>query len=201
MHTVKLLSLLISDHQFIAYILIFIGLIFEGEVVLISTGILMHIGALNPVFALMTVVVGVLSKTFLGYYIGRVIHDKWHETKMLRYIERRVLYIMPNFNQKPFWSIFFSKFIFGVNNMVVILSGYEKIDYKKYLKAEISATSIWAPTLLFLGYFFSYMALHVSKEIWRFSLVILILMIMFFLFDKLVGWVYEIFEEFYDNGK
>ncbi len=120
---------------------------------------------------------------------------------MLKYIEKRVLTIMPHFNQKPFWSIFASKFIFGVNNMVVIFSGYESIDYKKYLKAEFSATLVWAPLLLGLGYFFSFMALNVSKEIWRFSLIILILMIMFFLFDKLIGWIYEIFEEFYDDVK
>ena len=107
---------------------------------------------------------------------------------------------MPHFNQKPFWSIFISKFIFGVNSMVIVFSGYEKIDFKKYLKAEISATIIWAPLLLSLGYLFSFTALNVSREIWRFSFVILILTIIFFLVDKLMGWIYEIFEEFYDNN-
>jgi membrane-associated protein len=201
MHTVQLLTTLVYEHQFWAYLLILVGLIFEGEIVLISTGIFLHLGALNPFFTLVVVIVGVFGKTFLGYHIGKIIHEKWHETKMLKYIEKRVLTIMPHFNQKPFWSIFASKFIFGVNNMVVIFSGYESIDYKKYLKAEFSATLIWAPLLLGLGYFFSFMALNVSKEIWRFSLIILILMIMFFLFDKLIGWIYEIFEEFYDDVK
>ena len=201
MHTVKFLTILVEQHQVLAYALIFIGLIFEGEVVLISTGILSHLGALNIWFTLCLVIFGVLTKTFLGYYVGKTIHNKWHETKFLKYIEKKVLNIMPHFDQKPFWSIFVSKFIFGVNNMVIIFSGYKKINYKKYLKAELSSTIIWAPLLLLLGYFFSYTALHVSKEIWRFSLIILIFVILFFLFDKLIGWIYEIFEEFYDEKK
>ena len=132
------------------YVIIFFGLIFEGEVVLISTGILSHLGALNVWFALCFILIGGFSKTLLGYHIGKIIHDKWHETRALKYIEKRVLNIMPHFNQKPFWSIFISKFIFGVNSMVIIFSGYENVNYKKYLKAEISATLIWAPLLLSL---------------------------------------------------
>jgi len=199
MHTVKFLTLLVSHYQILAYVVIFLGLIFEGEVTLISAGILSHLGALNVWFALCFILAGGFTKTFLGYHVGKIIHDKWHETKFLRYIEKRVLNVTPHFVQKPFWSIFISKFIFGLNYMTIIFSGYEKVDYKKYLKAEISATFIWAPLLLGLGYFFSYTALHVSREIWKFSLVILILVILFFLFDKLIGWIYEIFEEFYEN--
>ena len=107
--------------------------------------------------------------------------------------------VFPRFKIKPFWSIFASNFIMGVNYLVVLFCGYEKIDYKKFLKAEISSKLIWAPLLLSLGYFFGYTALHISREIWKFSMVILILFIMFILFDKLVTWFYEIFEEFYDN--
>jgi membrane-associated protein len=200
MHTVKLLTLLVDHNEILAYLIIFVGLIFEGEVVLIVTGILSHLGALNIYFAFCFILVGGFAKTLLGYHIGKIIHDRWHETKFLKYVEKRVLNIMPHFNEKPFWSIFISKFIFGVNHMVIIFSGYERINYKKYLKAEISATLIWAPLLLGLGYFFSFTALNISREIWKFTFVILILMILFFLFDKLVGWIYEIFEEFYDNN-
>ena len=108
---------------------------------------------------------------------------------------------MPHFREKPFWSIFASKFIMGVNHFVIIFSGYSKVNLKTYLKAELSATFIWAPLLLSLGYFFSYTALHVSKEVWRFSLIVLLLIIGFILFDKLIAWLFELFEEFYDTNE
>ncbi len=199
MNTVKLLAQLVEHHQVLIYLLIFIGIVLEGEFILLSTGILIHLGALNPYFALIFVLVGGLSKTFLGYYIGSFIYDRWNHLKFFKYIEKRVFNIMPHFEQKPFWSIFISKFIL-VNHIVILYAGYKKIIFKKYLQAEISATIIWAPLLLLLGYVFSYTALRISHEIWQFSMVVLVLFIMFILFDKLVSWLYELFEEFYDDN-
>ncbi|KKS04391.1 MAG: hypothetical protein UU82_C0024G0007 [Candidatus Nomurabacteria bacterium GW2011_GWC2_41_8] len=199
MNTVNLLIRLVEHHQVLVYFLIFVGIIFEGEFILLCTGILMYLGALNFYFTFIFVLMGGLSKTFLGYYIGSFIYNKWNHIKFFKYIEKRVFNIMPHFEQKPFWSIFVSKFIM-MNHMVIVYAGYKKIDFKKYLKAEILATAIWAPLLLSLGYVFSYTALQVSREIWRFSMVVLVLFIMFILFDKLVSWLYELFEEFYNDN-
>lgn len=199
MHTVQILTGLIEHHQILAYVLIFIGLIFEGEIIIISTGVLSHLGALNFWVAIIFVLLGSFAKTFIGYAIGEYLYEKYNHNGFFRYIQKRVYNVLPKFKIKPFWSIFISKFIMWVNNIVIIFSGYEKINYKKFLKAEISATLIWAPFLLSLGYLFSYTALSVSKEIWKFLTVVLVLLIMFILFDKLVSWLYELFEEFYDK--
>jgi len=127
-----------------------------------------------------------------------LMQDKWNHTKFFKYIEKRVSNIMPHFKQKPFWSIFISKFIM-INHFVIVFAGYQKINFKKYLKAELLSTVIWAPGLILLGYFFSYTAISVSHEIWRFLMIVLVLIIAFVLFDKLVSRIYEIFEEFYHN--
>ena len=201
MHTVNLLINLVEHHQVLAYIIIFFGLIFEGELIVISTGILAHLGALNFWFSLFFILLGGLSKTFIGYALGEFLYKKFNHNRFFRYIQKQVYSILPRFKTKPFWSIFISKFIMWANNIVIIFSGYEKIDYKKFLKAEIIATLVWAPLLLSLGYFFSYTALHISRDIWKFSMVVLILFIIFILFDKLVSWLYELFEEFYDESQ
>lgn len=201
MHTVNLLIRLVEHHQILVYLVIYLGLIFEGELFLISTGILVHLGALNFYFAFLFVLLGGFSKTLIGYKLGEFLYKKFNHHRFFRYIEKRVYGVLPRFKENPFWSIFASKFIMGANYLVVIFSGYQKIDYKKYLKAEISATIIWAPLLLSLGYFFGYTALHVSREIWKFSMVIVILFVIFILFDKLVSWLYEVFEEFYNDKK
>jgi membrane protein DedA with SNARE-associated domain len=124
MHTVKLLTILVEQHQTLAYILIFFGLIFEGEIFLISTGILSNLGALDIHFVVLFVFAGAFMKTFLGYYIGTLIHNKWKDKKFLKYIEKRVSNIMPNFKEKPFWSIFISKFIMGFNYMIILFAGW-----------------------------------------------------------------------------
>ena len=199
MNTVKLLTILVQHHQILAYGLIFFGLIIEGEFILISAGILAHLGALNFWFALGFIYMGGICKTFLGYYIGRLIYIKWHNTKVLRYLEKRVFNIMPKFREKPFWSIFISKFIMGINHVVIVFAGYEKIDLRKYLKAEGLSTLIWAPLLLLIGDFFGYTALNLSKEIWRFSLIVGFLVLGFIILDKFIGWLYLVFQQFYSE--
>ncbi len=200
MHTVNLLIRLVEHHQILAYGIIFLGLILEGEFFLIFTGILTHLGALNLYVTLSVVLLGGLSKTFIGYALGEFLFKIFNHHKFFKYIQKRVYVILPKFKTKPFWSIFISKFIIGANNIVIIFSGFEKINYKKFLKAEISATLIWAPLMLLLGYFFSYTALNISREVWRFLVIVLLLYAMFVIFDKFISWLYELFEEPYEEN-
>lgn len=199
MYTVKLLTSFVESHQILAYLFIFLGLIFEGEVVVITTGVLCYLGALDFTFSLILIFVGSFVKTFVLYYIGELMNDRFSHSKYFQYIERRVLYFMPRFKQKPFWSIFLSKFIMGTNYLVILFSGYTKINFKTFLKAEVISTVIWAPILLSLGFFFSQTAISISKEIGRFSLVILGLVIIFLLFDKIISSLYT-FYEYFKNG-
>ena len=201
MNTVNILRHLVENNLVFTYLLIFLITIVEGEIVTISAGILVLLGAINFWFALIVIFCGGMVKTFLGYFIGKSLHQKFNNHRFFKYIERRVHSIMPHFEEEPFWSIFISKFIM-MNHLVIVFAGYKNINFKKYLEAEISSTLFWVPGLMLLGYFFSYTAIRVSDEIWRFSLVILFLTILFFLFDRFVSWLYELFEEFYhDHNK
>ena len=196
MHTVKLLTNLVEHHQVLAYILIFFGLIFEGEVVIITTGILIHLGAITGWIAVLFILAGAVFKIFFGYNLGRFFFNKCSEKKFVKYVDRKVSKIMPRFKEKPFWSLFISKFITGANYWVIVYSGYHKINLRTYLKAEFLSTVIWAPLLLSLGYVFSYTALHVSREITKFTLIVVLFTIGFVLLDKFAAFLYWLFEEF-----
>ncbi len=200
MHTVRFLITLIEHHQVLAYLVILLGMVFEGEIILITTGILAHLGAIHIPFTIFFVFFVALSKTFASYYLGVFIHKKWNHTKFMKYIERKVLSFLPHFREKPFWSIFISKFIY-LNFYTVLFSGYSKIKLKTFLKPELFATFIWLPGLMALGYFFSYTAVHVSREVWRFSLIALLLIIGFVILNKVITWLYGLFEEFHDHGE
>ncbi|OGI94924.1 hypothetical protein A3A03_01075 [Candidatus Nomurabacteria bacterium RIFCSPLOWO2_01_FULL_40_18] len=200
MHTVNILKHLVENYLIFTYIVIFLITIFEGEVVAISAGILVLLGALNFWLCLIVILSGGMVKTFIGYFLGKFLHRKFNNHKFFQYIEKRVLSVMPHFERKPFWSIFISKFIL-INHLVIIFSGYKNINFKQYLRAEISSTLFWAPILIALGYFFSYTAISISRDIWKFSFIVLILIISFMALEKLISWIYEIFEEFYDKAQ
>lgn len=195
MHTVETLKYVIEHNQLLAYLLIFAITIFEGEVVTISAGILILLGALHFWIALIAILCGGVIKSFLGYFIGGFLNKRFHHNRFFQYIEKKVLSIMPHFEEKPFWSIFVSKFLM-VNHIVIIFSGYKKINFKKYIQAEILSTVLWAFSLIALGYFFSYAAFRISDRLSEFLLIVLLFIVGFFIIEKIVSFLYNIFEDF-----
>lgn len=200
MHTVQVLKHIVENNQLYAYLLIFLVTIVEGEVIAISAGIMILLGALNFWICLLAILCGGTIKTFLGYFIGSTLNKKFKNHKFFRYVEKKVFTIMPHFEKKPFWSIFISKFLL-INHLVIIFAGYKKINFRKYLKAEVFSTIIWAPSLLLLGYFFSYTAIRLSEQISDFFLIIVLLLIGFFLLDKVIILLYDVFENLWINNE
>jgi membrane protein DedA with SNARE-associated domain len=73
----------------------------------------------------------------------------------------------------------------------VIFSGFKKVSIKIFMKAEALFLSIWSILFLALGYFFSYTALSVSRDVRKFIGIILIFFIAFFLLEKLMTLIFE----------
>src|SRR3989338_10607717 len=158
MPTIKVITHFVELHQVWAYALLFIGVLLEGEFTLLIAGILSHLGAINIFPAIIVSLSGSMTKSVSGYFIGHILQKKYNQNTFFKYMEKKVIFFLPHFKNKPFWSIVISKFIVGVNNFTLIFSVYLKVKLKTYIKAEVLATAIWFPVMLFLGYFFSYTA-------------------------------------------
>ena len=88
MHTIRFLIHLVEHHEVLTYALIYIGVVFEGEFFLICTGILTHLGALNFYWSLYFVLLGGLSKTIIGYALGKFLYKKFNYNKFFKYIQK-----------------------------------------------------------------------------------------------------------------
>lgn len=194
MNTVNIVANFVAGNEVLAYFLIFLGIIIEGEVVVLFAGILAHLGGLSIIAAFFVGVLGIASKSYLGYYLGVYLHNKYPHNRFFRYIETKIMYFLPHFKDRPFWSIFWSKFIYGINHFAIVLAGYLKINFKTYFKAEFSSSMVWLVEFLSLGYFFSYAAIGYSKDIRKFSIIILGFIIAFMLFERFITFIYELFK-------
>jgi membrane protein DedA with SNARE-associated domain len=191
----------IEIHAIIVYFVILLGVIIEGEIVVIFAGIFSHLGSINILFAFMAVFLGGAMKSFLGYYIGFILQKHHSHRPFINRVERRISYFLPKFKEKPFWSIFISRFfILGIGWFTVLYSGYKKISLKIYIKAEALSLVLWSIGILFLGYSFSYTALSISRDVRKFIGIILIFFILFFILEKIIAFVVELFSgEEYSN--
>lgn len=189
-------------HADIAYILIILGVIIEGEIVVVIAGIFAHLGSLNIYFAILATLVGGGIKSVLGYGLGYYLQKNHSDKKIVIETENRVNYFLPNYLNKPFLSLFLSRFlILGIYWFALIYAGYKKIKLKTFIKAEVSSLISWTLVMLSLGYFFSYTALSISRDVRKFLGIILLFFIMFFVIEKIIAFAIELFERLQVNNE
>lgn len=180
-------------HEELAYLIIIIGVIVEGEIVVILAGIFAHLGSLDLFTSFLATVAGGGVKSVLGYCFGYYLNTHHSHTSFLRNTEYRINYFLPSFKEKPFWSIFLSRFlILGLHWFSIVYSGYKKVSLRTYIKSEGLSLVLWAWFMLLLGFFFSYTALSISRDIRKFLGVILVCFIAFFLLEKLIAFMIEL---------
>lgn len=183
-----------SSHAEIAYALLILGVIIEGEIVVILAGIFAHLGSLHFGIALSLTILGGALKSILGYGFGFYLQKKWSHSPLLSRAERRVNYFLPRFSRRPFWSVFVSRFlILGLHWFTLIYAGYKRIILKTFVRAEVASLIVWSISMLSLGYFFSYTALSISRDVRKFLGIILICFISFFIIEKLITFIIELF--------
>jgi membrane protein DedA with SNARE-associated domain len=188
-------SAFVSAHPAFAYGLLFLGVFWEGELVLITAGILVHLGVLSLISTLAIVVAGGLAKTVVGYRVGWGIKRVFPRSRLLRHFERRVLYFLPRFKEEPFWSIFASKFIYGLNNAALVFAGFVGARFKTYFVAECISSTLWFGALFSLGYYFSKTAVSITHNVKTFLLIVLVFIIGFMLMQKVINTLIELVEE------
>lgn len=188
------ISNFVQAHQFAGYVIVYLGVFLEGEFTLIVTGVLAHIGAFAFGDAYLVAFAGGLTKTFVGYRFGRFLRAKYPKSRFFRFIVRKVNALLPNFKDKPFWSVFVSKFIFGLNNIVLIYAGFAKVRRSMYYKAEILSNALLSFVALGLGFVFSIAAFNISHDIRKFMLMFLAFLVAFILLQRTIQFIMEIIE-------
>lgn len=184
----------VEIHAVIAYFIIFFGVIFEGEIVVVFAGIFSFIGSINLFVAFAAIILGGATKSFLGYTIGYYLNKHHSHKPVISKIERRISYFLPRFKDKPFWSIFVSRFfLLGIGWFTLVFSGYKNIAIKLYIKAEAASLALWSIGFLALGHFFGYTALSISRDVRKVLVLILIFFILFFILEKIIAFIVELF--------
>ena len=186
---------LIGGHVILLYIIMFVMVIWEGEITLIIAGILVHIGVFSLPLTLFLALIAAITKTIVGYRLGSYLGRTFPNSSFLKYMERKVFFFLPRFRERPFWSIVVSKFIYGVNNLTLVFAGYVNADFNMYCLAEGTSSFFWLGGMFGLGYFFSASALAFSHTLRSFALRIALFIIGFMIIQKIINLVIEVVEE------
>ncbi len=197
MNTLSALTHFVDQYLLWGYVLIPVGVMTEGDLTLLFSGIIAHLGSLNFFAVLGVAYIGAIAKSLIGYYIGYQLKKRFPNHKFLAFVEGRVLYYLPHIKKNPFLSLLISKFLYGffsMNYFVLFFFGFINSNFKKYIKYELITSFIWVFVGISLGYFFSYAALKVTHDIKKFLLIIVALVVLFFILEKVITFIFETFE-------
>lgn len=197
--TIQIITNFVENYVVLAYSVIPLGVIFEGDLTLLLSGIFSHLGSFSLPLVVFLALSGSVGKSLIGYSVGRYLKRRYPNSRFLKYLEERVKYLLPSICEKPFWCIFISKFLYGffsINYSVMIFLGYLGVNLRKYVLYDLLASAIWVAMGTGIGYFFSFTALQITKNFQKFILVVLLLILAFFLIEKIISFIIATIEKY-----
>lgn len=153
MDSATIVEKIILEHQLIGYLILFIGIFLEGEVVFLSAAILAGQQYLSWGAVILVSLAGLLLSDYAFYYLGRfskaTMIGRWLRNRFASYNN----WIDRNFDGR-YWQVsFFSKFIYVVNKAVPFLAGWHAIPMKRFSKIQFVSGIIWVGIMAAVGHF------------------------------------------------
>lgn len=168
----------------LGYILIFLAMVFEGDIALFTAAFLTNLGLFDPGDALVTALLGVLIGDWLWYEAGKHIH------RLPAFLATRVEKLAAPFDEKikvrPFRILLLTKFAYGIHHLILLRSGASGLRLSRFFAADLPASLIWVAVVGSLGYFFG-ASLFGAERYLKFGEVgILAGVILLFIAEKLI---------------
>lgn len=164
----------------LGYILVFIGMMFEGDTVLFAAVFLAHQGYLSlfPVF--LASLWGMILGDNLWYTLGVKMRFGQKFPVLAKWAESLAQPFDDHLRQKPFRTIFLAKFTYGFNRAIITRAGMLNLKWKKLEESDILATLLWMAIVGVIAYFSS-ASLSYLKDYLKYGEVALFIGIVFFI--------------------
>lgn len=183
----SLLMSLAEVHKYFALGVLFFGMIFEGETVLMLSGILVNLGFLGFKTTFFVAFLGVLVNDIVWYYLGFKIRKNFKDSRFVKFVENKVKTSFPGIEENPSKAIFISKFIAGLNHPTLIMLGILRTNFKQFIKLQLVASFLWTVMFLLIGIAFGQTAIKLSKMFYKFVIIIVLFIVAVNLVEGLLG--------------
>jgi len=195
MHTLFLFIHFVEAHRYWGYAVLFLAMLFEGELFLTAAGMLARLHAFDFFDAFLFALAGVLTGDMLWYFLGRYLNARHSHNRYLMFAIKHVKKLLPGIETNPLHVIFLSKFIYGLNHSTILVLGFLKIEFRQFFRIQFFTSVVWSLIFLILGFMFGSAALLYTHSFTRFVLVALVFLIAVVVIEKIIGLVIEMKEE------
>ena len=155
----------------------------EGDILLFTAGFLTYRGYFDIGTMLLVVSLGVVIGDNLWYMLGEVIKEN---SVFGRFITRVIRPFDEHLKKRTIWTIFISKFIYGLHRPTLIRAGMLRLPFKKFIEGDISASVVWIFLIGSLGYISSASFLLIRRYLRYTEITLLFGLILFILISHLL---------------
>jgi membrane protein DedA with SNARE-associated domain len=175
MHSLFLSSL--TYWKPLGYALTFFAMMIEGDATLFAVAFLTSVGFFSLGDMLIITTSGVIIGDMLWYFLGKNYISKYPKIKA--WADRFGKPVDRHLMDRPFKTLFFTKFAYGAHHAVLARAGMFQMDFRKFVRNDLMATSIWFSVIWCLGYFGSVSLTYIRRYL-RFAEVSLLFALVFF---------------------
>jgi len=150
---------LLFNYKHLAYLIIFLWCILEGELALILGGIFAHEGHVNIATIIFVAGLGGFVGDQIYFYIGR--YNKKYIQKKLK-TQRRKFAVAHLLLQRFGWPIIFiQRYMYGFRTVIPMSIGITRYSAKKFAIINLFSAWVWAAITILLAWYF-------GDTIWKF---------------------------------
>ena len=162
----------------LGYIIIFLGMMIEGDTVLFIAAFLAYQGILETMPMLVVALWGMILGDNLWYSLGRKLKNS--NSALNKWAEKLAGPLDEKLRNNTFRTIFFAKFAYGINRAVIFYAGRMRMNWRKVEQSDILATLLWMAIVAPLGYFSGASFIYVKRYL-RYGEIALLLGLIIFL--------------------
>jgi membrane protein DedA with SNARE-associated domain len=175
----------LQTHPTLGYIAIFFAMIIEGDLFLFTAFFLVHQGYFNFSTMLTTVFTGTMAGDLFWYWLGMKLNHT--PSKLNNWVQRLTEPFAGHLIKRPFHTIFFSKFVYGVHHAILIRAGSMQIVLKEFLRDDFLSSIFWIAIVGSLGFISSLSFSFVRYSIKFVELSLLIGVLVFYVIWHIVA--------------
>jgi len=169
--------------RLMAYLVIFAGVLMEGEIIIFLAIYLAHQGVLSLPITVAIVVAGVLSGDVLWFHVGPRIANAWFVPKAL---ESTSEMIETRIRERPFGVLVLSKFTYGLHRVVLLHMKEAGVTLKHFVRMDVFASAFWLLVVGGLGLVFSASISNAKHYMRNAEILLLVGVAVFFLMGHTV---------------
>lgn len=149
---------------------VFLGASVEGDVTLILTGVIAHLGFMNLAIAIGVCACGCFTGDLFWYLLGRFRSDNFRNSKAYRLVGPAVERIAARIGP---WQIAASRLVYGTRMATMFYWGIQRLSYRRFALIDILSCVVWAALLGTMGYSASLGAMALIGEVKQLELWLL----------------------------